>query len=71
VEEMKNETSTANNEKKTRILKVIELLEMDYPNASTALSYSNPLELFVATILSAQCTDRMVATKSSKGFEEV
>jgi endonuclease-3 len=60
VEEMKNKTSTANNEKKTRILKVIELLEMEYPNARTALSYSNPLELFVATILSAQCTDRMV-----------
>lgn len=57
---MKNKTSTANNEKKTRILKVIELLEMEYPNARTALSYSTPLELFVATILSAQCTDRMV-----------
>jgi len=31
-----------------------------YPNASISLSFSNPLELLVATILSAQCTDAMV-----------
>ena len=57
---MKSEASIALKEKKTRISKVVELLEKEYPNAGTALSYSTPLELFVATILSAQCTDRMV-----------
>ena len=45
---------------KTRILKIIELLETEYPDAKIALNYTNPLELLVATILSAQCTDRRV-----------
>ena len=31
-----------------------------YPNAHTDLNFSNPLELLVATILSAQCTDKRV-----------
>jgi len=35
-------------------------LEAAYPNARCALDFSNPLELLVATILSAQSTDRMV-----------
>jgi endonuclease-3 len=40
--------------------RVIELLEKEYPDAKTALSHESPLELLVATILSAQCTDRKV-----------
>lgn len=40
--------------------KVIELLEKEYPDAKTALNYTNPLELLVATMLSAQCTDERV-----------
>ena len=44
-------------EPKQRILKIIELLEKLYPNAKTALNWTNPLELLVATILSAQTTD--------------
>jgi len=36
---------------------VIKRLEGLYPNARTALDFSNPLELMVAVILSAQCTD--------------
>lgn len=47
-------------DKKTRLLKIIELLEKEYPKAKTALHYSNPLEILVATILSAQCTDKRV-----------
>ena len=43
-----------------RELKVIELLEKEYPNAKTALNYTNPLELLVATMLSAQTTDERV-----------
>jgi endonuclease-3 len=39
---------------------VIRRLEAAYPDARIALNYSNPLELLVATILSAQCTDEMV-----------
>jgi len=44
----------------TRVLKIIELLEQEHPDAKIALNYTNPLELLVATILSAQCTDKRV-----------
>jgi endonuclease-3 len=51
---------------KERTQKVIELLEKLYPEAKTALNYTNPLEILVATILSAQTTDERVniVTKS-------
>jgi len=38
----------------------MELLEKEHPDAKIALHYTNPLELLVATILSAQCTDERV-----------
>jgi endonuclease-3 len=47
-------------DKKTRVLNIIELLEEEYPKAKTALHYISPLEILVATILSAQCTDKRV-----------
>ena len=37
--------------------KITTLLLKKYPNPGIALNFSNPLELLVATILSAQCTD--------------
>jgi len=43
-----------------RIAKILQLLERTYPTATCALRFSNPLELLVATILSAQCTDVLV-----------
>ncbi len=51
---------------KERIEKIIESLEKEYPEAKIALYYSNPLEILIATILSAQCTDKRVniVTKS-------
>lgn len=45
---------------KEKVQKIIELLEKQYPGAKTALNYSNPLEILVATILSAQTTDERV-----------
>jgi endonuclease-3 len=45
---------------KNRALKVIELLEKEHSDAKIALHFTNPLELLVATILSAQCTDERV-----------
>jgi endonuclease-3 len=45
---------------KNRALKVIELLEKEHPDAKIALQFTSPLELLVATILSAQCTDERV-----------
>jgi endonuclease-3 len=47
-------------EPKTRALKIIELLEKEHPDAKVALHHSNPLELLVATILSAQSTDETI-----------
>lgn len=43
-----------------KVLKIVELLEKEFPDAKIALNYANPLELLVATILSAQCTDQRV-----------
>ena len=45
---------------KKRTAKIAGVLKKRYPNARTALRYANPLELLVATILSAQCTDQRV-----------
>jgi endonuclease III len=44
-------------EPKPRTEKIITLLEKQYPNAKTALNYTNPLEILIATMLSAQTTD--------------
>ena len=44
----------------TRVSKILEHLEKEHPDAKIALHYTNPLELLVATILSAQCTDKRV-----------
>ena len=42
---------------KGRAGKIIALLKKRYPDAKCALNFNNPLELLIATILSAQCTD--------------
>lgn len=47
-------------DKRKHALKVISILEETYPDARVALNFSNPLELLVATVLSAQCTDERV-----------
>ncbi|MDZ4815579.1 MAG: endonuclease III [Verrucomicrobiota bacterium] len=39
---------------------ILLLLKKTYPNAYCELTFSNPLELLIATILSAQCTDKRV-----------
>ena len=43
-----------------RAKKIFTILKKTYPNAHCALHHSNPLELLVATILAAQCTDERV-----------
>lgn len=40
--------------------KVLDILEKEYPDAKVALNFETPLELLIATILSAQCTDERV-----------
>jgi endonuclease-3 len=45
---------------KERYKSLVEYFEANMPNPETELSYSNPYELLVAVILSAQCTDKRV-----------
>ncbi|MGM0420511.1 MAG: endonuclease III [Bacillota bacterium] len=49
---------------------IIEILRDKYPAPETALNYSTPFELLVATILSAQTTDVQVNKLTSKLFEK-
>ena len=44
-------------DKKELMKQIIKLLRKAYPDAHCALHHANPLELLIATILSAQCTD--------------
>ncbi|MGB6680839.1 MAG: endonuclease III [Candidatus Bathyarchaeia archaeon] len=43
-----------------RINRILNILSKAYPDAKIALHFSNPLEMLVSTILSAQCTDERV-----------
>jgi endonuclease-3 len=51
------------------ILEIIELLRKENPDVRVALMHSNPLELLIATILSAQCTDKRVNEVTKKLFK--
>ncbi|MEM3793518.1 MAG: endonuclease III [Candidatus Bathyarchaeia archaeon] len=57
-------------ERRERAKEIISLLEREYPNARIALNYSNPLELLVATMLSAQCTDERVNKVTKELFKK-
>jgi len=46
--------------KRDRMSAVIQGLKKTYPDAHCELNYRNPLQLLIATILSAQCTDKQV-----------
>lgn len=59
-----NEARTA------RVLKIIAGLKKAHPDAHCELNYSNPLELLIATILSAQCTDKRVNIVTGELFKK-
>lgn len=52
------------------ISEVIDRLKAEYPDADTELEWSNPLELLVAVILSAQCTDVRVNQVTEDLFQK-
>ncbi len=56
--------------KKEKIDKIIKILEKEYGNVDIALNFSNVFELLVATILSAQCTDKRVNIVTSTLFKK-
>jgi endonuclease-3 len=57
-------------QKKARAGKIIAALRQTYPDAHCELNYSNPLELLIATILSAQCTDKRVNLVTAELFKK-
>ncbi len=59
-----------NLEPKERATKIIQLLEKEHPDAKIALNYSNPLELLVATVLSAQATDEQINKVTANLFKK-
>lgn len=59
-----------NLESKVRVLKIMELLEKEHSDVEIALHYSNPLELLVATILSAQATDEQINAITPRLFQK-
>ena len=56
--------------KAARLNKIITGLEQTYPQAHCELVHANPLELLVATILSAQCTDKRVNIVTEQLFKK-
>lgn len=52
----------------TRVEKILDALEGLYPEAKAELHFSNPFETLIATILSAQCTDKRVNQVTEKLF---
>ncbi|MFU8866844.1 endonuclease III [Natronococcus sp.] len=49
---------------------VVDRLEAEYPDSTISLRYSNRLELLIAVILSAQCTDERVNSETEHLFEK-
>ena len=56
--------------KAERTAKIIAVLDRTYPGAHCELNFRNPLELLVATILSAQCTDKRVNMVTAELFKK-
>jgi endonuclease-3 len=57
-------------DKKKRVRAIMTALKKQYPDARCMLDYSNPLELLVATILAAQCTDKRVNMTTRELFRK-
>jgi endonuclease-3 len=54
--------------KKQRAIEILLRLKQLYPDATCSLNYATPVQLLVATILSAQCTDERVNTVTPELF---
>ena len=53
-----------------RVLRIFPKLKKEYPEAKIALRFTTPLELLIATILSAQCTDERVNIVTKEVFKK-
>jgi endonuclease III len=63
-------TKTESITKEERVRIILQHLDRAFPKAQCALIHSNPLELLLATILSAQCTDERVNLVTKDLFEK-
>jgi endonuclease-3 len=57
-------------QQKERAKEILDLLYKHYPNPHCELNFTNPFELLIATILSAQCTDVRVNRVTEKLFRD-
>lgn len=55
---------------KQRMSEILDILSNEYPDVKIQLNFSNPFELLIATILSAQCTDERVNKVTPSLFEK-
>lgn len=60
----------ATTEEIKRAARVVRALKKDYPDAACALRHKNPLQLLIATMLSAQCTDKRVNMVTADLFKK-
>lgn len=56
--------------RQTRATQILETLRRTYPDAHCELNFTDPLELLIATILSAQCTDKQVNIVTAELFQK-
>ncbi len=63
-------TVTLTSDEKKRIKSILDTLERVYPEADCELEYDTPFQLLVATILSAQSTDKRVNMVTARLFKE-
>jgi endonuclease-3 len=56
--------------KAARCAEILRKLDAAYPNAHCELNFTKPLELLIATILSAQCTDKQVNIVTAQVFKK-
>jgi endonuclease-3 len=57
-------------ERRRRVKEILPILKRTYPDAKCTLDYRTPLQLLVATILSAQCTDERVNLVTKELFKK-
>jgi len=55
---------------KETVIKVLDTLEKEYPDARVTLDFKTPLQLLIATILAAQCTDERVNQVTPELFKK-
>lgn len=57
-------------ELRQKVLKILNILEKEYPEARVTLNFQNPLQLLIATILAAQCPDERVNQVTKDLFQK-